>query len=697
MYSVETKNLSVLIDVNTASIESLLLCGKERCTARLPLFCLCLRDRVGKAIRLDALNAADRVQTSDGASFSGFVDNDGNSLDIKLNVHLCSENDGINWYIDIEQNEKDLFVEWVDFPLVTLPALKNNNANGDGGKILFPYNEGVLIDDWNERADSALKYEEAEYPSKGSFAIFPNMICSQMISYLWENEGIYMGAHDAERGVKGIDFYASESGIVMQMRLWCGIDFGKDYRQGYPIVWKAVSGKWESAAECYREWNDSNLPNGMLKIKENKKLPEWYKDSPLIITYPVRGTHDRDEMTPNRMYPYVNVLPTVKKFKDIVGGRIMVLLMHWEGTAPWAPPYVWPPYGGEDGFFALRDALHKDGDLLGVYCSGFGYTLQSNLVDDYDREKEYVARGLEKGMCASPDGDVWISRICTAQRRGVDICAASPMGKEILREAYMPLFKSGADYAQILDQNHGGGQYFCYSRDHGHPPAPGAWMTAKMQEMLGEWNSEAEGLLFGCESAAAEPFIANLAFSDNRFELNYIIGTPVPLYSYLYHEYVRNFMGNQVSCPFDEHDDETLWYRISYSFAAGDSMTVVLDQDGNPKPRWGWVRSGHIADEKKVLTLVSNLARCYREEANKFLHCGRMTQGVSVECEELILRKTHHCEGQCELPAVISSFWELENGERVCLLVNPTEKEQVCRVGERNVTVEPLNATVISL
>jgi hypothetical protein len=395
------------------------------------------------------------------------------------------------------------------------------------------------------------------------------------------------------------------------------------------------------------------------------------------------------------MYPYSNALPIVREIKNRTGSKILVVLMHWEGTAPWAPPYVWPPYGGEDIFYAFRDALHKGGDLLGVYCSGFGYTLQSNLIEEYNKEKEYSSRGLERAMCAGPDNKVSISRICTAQRHGVDICPASDAGSALLWEAYKPLFESGIDYAQILDQNHGGGQYFCYSRDHGHPPAPGAWMTEKMQQMLSKWNTAAPSMLFGCESAAAEPFIGNLLMSDNRFELNYHIGVPVPLYSYIYHEYLYNFMGNQVCSPFDECDDRSLWYRIGYSFAAGDCMTLILDQDGNPKSRWGCIETDYIPDRDKVLMLVSNLSRLWREKAKDFIFGARMIEAPIVKCGTVTLHKNIEGianESDSVLPAVICTAWEGKEGERVCLLVNPTETKQECLVDGECVLVPPLDA-----
>ena len=333
--------------------------------------------------------------------------------------------------------------------------------------------------------------------------------------------------------------------------------------------------------------------------------------------------------------------------------------------------------------------------MLGVYCSGFGYTTKSRLVDDYAPVDYYEKNGLAAGMCAGPDGSI-ISKICTAQREGYDVCPASPVGRKLLDEAYAPLFEeSGLDYVQILDQNHGGGQYFCYAKDHGHPPAPGAWMTKSMQDMLGGWNEKAPAMLFGCESAAAEPFIGNLRFSDNRFELNYFTGRPVPLYAYLYHEYLRNFMGNQV-CGDLRGDRETLCHRIGYSFAAGDCLTLVLSPDGRIQSYWGQRDLSDLPNEGKVLTFIRNLTRFYREEAKPYLYAGRMIPALPVECPERELIGNWGTR-RFTLPILHSTAWETEDGRRAQILVNPEAWDVECLVGGVKMTVPALSAKIFAL
>ena len=579
-------------------------------------------------------------------------------------------------------------LEYVDYPCIPLKRLVKN---GGSGKILLPYNEGVVIDDAYQRGNQAFGRQKIEYPSQGTYYVFPNMMSSQFMAYLSDEGGVYFGAHDEKRGLKAFDFEPTDDGVTLSVRTYSGRNFGEDYELDYPLVTRTFSGTWEDAAEIYRAWFDGHLPKNVKKVKDNKSLPEWYEDFPLIVAYPVRGVHDMDEMKPNALFPYVNVLPYIDEISGITDSRVMALLMHWEGTAPWAPPYVWPPFGGVDEFNKLRDALHERGHLLGVYCSGFGWTYKSNL-NDYNRIAEWNSGAVEAAMCAAPGGKVHISKICTGQRSGYDLCPASDKAKEILADAYTPLFKSGIDYAQILDQNHGGGQYLCYSSEHGHPPMPGSWMTENMQSLLGEWNEQAPSMLFGCESAAAEPFIGNLLFSDNRYELNHHIGTPVPLYSYIYHEYIHNFMGNQVCCPLDVNTD-TLCARLAYSFAAGDCMTVVMMPSGEFIPHWG-CRECLNPDKKKALLFIKNLMRFCRDEAKAYLLFGKMEKAAPVECESFSFNS--HYGKKITMPTVLSTAWSFD-GKRVQIFVNASEEAQTVKVMGKTITVKGLDAVMIEL
>ncbi|MBQ8526309.1 MAG: hypothetical protein IJ460_06320 [Clostridia bacterium] len=668
--------MKVKINWEGGYVESLFIGGKEQLSARLPLFTVCLRGIDGDTFITDAFEG----QYADGF-YTGFEHIE------SVCVHAAEEQQEMRWRISVKP-ESGWAVEWVDFPTVSLPDLKAQDSE-NGGRILYPYNEGVIIEDRILRENSAFCSNEPKYPSNGCMPVFPNMICSQLMAYLWDDYGLYMGVHDPYRALKSIDFVGNGSGVTMRIRLFGGHDFGETFDTDWDIVWRRIDGAWQSAAEIYRSWFETALPPRAKKVEENTALPEWYSDSPLVVSYPVRGRFDTDDMQPNALYPYTNAMPVINAIKERTGSRIMTLLMHWEGTAPWAPPYVMPPYGDAANFDEFKAALHAQGDLLGVYCSGFGYTIQSNL-DDYNCLADYEARNLQEGMCAGPDGKVAVSDICCAQRHGYDICPASPVGRDILAEAYHPLLKSDIDYAQILDQNHGGGQYLCYSREHGHPPVPGRWMTENMQQLLSEWNELSEKILFGCESAAAEPFIGNLLLSDNRYELGYHTGVPVPLYSYIYHEYLRNFMGNQVCCPFDANVD-TLSYRLAYSFSIGDCMTVVLSPDGEFLTCWGAHPDEPKADKERALTLIANLTKFYKEKAKPYLCSGRMTSPMSFRCNTLSYKTE---QSVCHLPSVLCSAWESGEG-RVHIFVNPEPYEQTVEFDGGAITIPALDAVII--
>lgn len=683
MVTFSANRIKLTIDYDNGVVSSLKLGGHNCCTNQMPIFVARLRDKDGRTHYIDSTKSALISACTGEFVYSGFGE-DFNNLIIKV---FISDGDIISWQISVEDIPSEYAIEWIEFPKACLPRLIDNDPNG--GKILFPYDEGVLLTD-----EAALPRYEPEFPMSGAHFIFPNKVCSQFISYHFNDIGFYIGAHDPKRAFKGIDFYPYEGGVAMQIRLYSGVGYGESFKTDYPIVWQACDGEWQSAAEIYRAWFEKNLPSNVKKSKENNSLPKWYKSSPLIVTYPVRGVHDMDKMEPNALFPYTNALPHLNRIKSDTGCQIMALLMHWEGTAPWAPPYVWPPFGGEELFNEFKDALHENGDLLGVYCSGFGYTLKSTLIESYNCEEKIKSENVLSGVCHSPANKPELGTTCCPyQRYGYDICPNSKRGREILDEAYTPLFESGVDYAQILDQNHGGGQYMCYAREHDHPPMPGEWMTIGMQKLLNEWNEQAPNMLFGCESAAAEPFIGNLKMSDNRFELNYPYGTPVPLFAFIYHEYLRNFMGNQCGCPFEPQVD-TLRYRLAYSFSIGDLMTLVLAPNGDLMTHWGTHDFSAPPDMEKTLLFIKNMNKFYSGVGKEYLCAGKMKNAPKIECDDIVIplfrgRKT------ATLPRLLSSAWETSDGKTAYIVVNPENERVSFSIETEAFEAAPLNAMLI--
>lgn len=676
MITIEKNNYLIKFDEQKGRIESLIISGKENIQFAMPVFAIGMRDENGNSIK----------KNTDDFSFV-FSEHENNKYaftyafedSFTVIVTILFE-DEIKWHIEIKNNT-DLCLEYVDFPQITVP----NDLKGTGGKakLLWCYNEGVIIEDIKYREDALeFAYRDPTYPGEGAMGVYPAMVESQLLAYFDGKSGLYMAAHDIEGATKGIDFYSCKNGIKLQFRLFTGCDFGEDYNPDYFMVMKGFEGDWYDAAEIYRSWFMENKPDELKKIAENKDLPAWYGESPIIITYPVRGIHDMDIMNPNRMFPYINGMEHVEKLAEKLNSKILVLLMHWEGSAPWAPPIVWPPYGGEECLKEFIDALHKSGHYLGVYCSGLGWTIQSNLINEYNTEKQIEKENLKTHMCVSPEGNVELSHICQGQRSGYDMCPTEDFTIQTICNEVEKMCSAGIDYIQVLDQNHGGTPYFCYSKNHNHPYAPGIWQTKAMKHLFNEMkkstHKDGRKVLLGCESAAAEAYIPNLLMSDNRFNISYYLGYPVPLYSYIYHEFVNNFMGNQVCVQFAMNHEENkndFVMRMAYAFTAGDLITFVLDQDGNITWNWGIHEQVSFPNREDILEFALN-ANAYRTgAAKKYLFNGKMIKPYVIKTDgtnDFMLKGGNVYKAE----KLFTSCWQAQDG-KVGQIVSNYNKDKI--------------------
>lgn len=669
------------------SIVSYKINGAEFCAPggeKRPLFTIKLLDENGKETRVNAFDAEAVKKDGDRIEFV-------NLKNMNITVHVTvkkHEDSGFSWHISAD-NGSDLYMEWIEFPQIVMAgALK-----GDGGdfELFWPAMEGQVIET-TELRKKVWSYNEIGGQTAGYCGFYPGSCPMQFMAYYNNDNGFYIAAHDAARTPKTVEFYEDENGIVLEYRVFCGGAKGK-YDCGYDMVTSSFSGDWYDAADIYRSWMEKNtqLPK---KLYENERIPEWMASSPIVMLYPIRGTIDHGDMTPNMYYPYKNVLPIADELSKKTESRIMALPMHWEGTAPWATPYVWPPFGGEEEFTDFIDGLHKQGNLAGVYCSGIGWTTKSflnpklNFSDKYD----------EKLICRTPAGTIEQSKVIGEPiRLGYDMCPENEKVAELVANEVVSIAKSGCDYAQYFDQNLGGESSFCYAKDHGHPPAPGVWQNDAMirifKKVYSELDKIGSKMIIGCEGAASEPFIGYLPFNDLRYNIGIFLGKPVPAYGYLFHEYINNFMGNQntIDWALDlGNNPDCLLYRIAYSLAAGDMLTVCLGRDG--KIIWGWDTPWDVEAPKQepIIRLMRNI-NMWRREYKEYLRFGRMIKPMPIEAEgkyEMNLK----CGYTTVYPSLITTRWKSRTGEERQIIINFLDKEQSCKISAEKVYANPADS-----
>ncbi len=642
-----------------------------------------LIDNNGEYVRIysDKVNSAEK--TEEGYKFT-YKNIGGLKFDAETVIKYSDDSPFI--YLTFSyKNNTGYIVELVDFGSFTVP--NNLRAEGGDGEIFWPAVEGCIIENANARNFyESTSYTEPDYDVHGWRGYYPGMTSMQFMSYYTKDGGFYLAAHDNEANLKMLEYHPTDEGVRLENFVFPG-DEATEYNLGYDIVLGAIEGDWYTAADIYRGWLEES---GMLpqKSRENKNVPKWMDESPVVCIYPVRGEKDTEDMTPNCYFPIYDGLEYVYKIGEKADSKIMPLLMHWEGTAPWAPPFAWPPFGGEEAFKKAVDKLHADGNFMGIYASGIGWTTYSYLNPEYKTDHLYKELEIEKYLCRTPKQTIDPTNVVGPPiKAGHNICPANETVKNIAVDEIVKAAKAGVDYYQFFDQNLGGQSCFCYSKAHNHAPSPGKWMTKEMKEIysraLGKIHQMGSGMAIGCEGGACETFIGDLTFNDLRFNACYYFGRPVQAYNYVMHEYINNFMGNsgiRWSLDFDKCP-ECLAMRIGYNFANGNIISLTLGDKGNIT--WGWGvpwSDGFPKNQDELLGFVKNLNGWRKGIGKNFLRYGRMEK----PCELIGVKEyTVHLRSEDALhyPELFSGRFT-DGGEDAQFVINYFDEEKTFTLAE---------------
>jgi hypothetical protein len=240
-----------------------------------------------------------------------------------------------------------------------------------------------------------------------------------------------------------------------------------------------------------------------------------------------------------------------------------------------------------------------------------------------------------------------------------------------------------------------------------------------MVNLLNHAQDAAKEMVLGCENAAAEPYMNVCMLNDLRSHLAWgAAGYPVPLYPYLFHEYVAGFTGNGVClhCWIDyQKTPFFLQWTLGWNFVNGNLLAVVLKEGGNIHWSWGYLWSNPAPEQQNLKTLIGNLCQWQQGEAKDILSCGKMVKTPKVICTKQQVFTTDN--RIVELSSVECAAYEIGNKQEILLVnYNPniesvevqftnTEEGVILYPKENkpfasskvSINVPPLNAVLIKL
>jgi hypothetical protein len=679
--NLETKHYSLTIDDRTGALRSLQSAVQQDMEllgplqTDLPLFLVQYLDEERHFHEVSSDHARrcaiERADGADGVQVRLTYTNVG-GLDLDANVSIrCPHNDQLSfWSLSLTQRAP-LLVTSIQFPLVVVPYHREDHG---ATNLLVPSHVGEL---YRKPQPEEL---QPDYPDTWRFVEdfghaghYPGTTFAQFLACYDDRQGVYLGCHDATGQVKIIKPVHRENSIRLGIAHVLGRDQQGEHHLGYEVALGPFSGDWYDAADIYRRWYEREA-NAQPRLSERRDVPSWLLDSPLHVILRIQGELDAGPAAPHPEFvPYENALPLLDRLAQQVDAPLTPVIMSWERPGPWVYPDSFPVAGGDHALEAFTAAARTRGWHIGTYCNGTRWVVGHKWTG-YDGDAYYRARNGEGSVCRLPDGAPWRESWDRLWRPSYMSCMAAPQTQDIAEAYVQQLLDLGLDWIQFLDQNVGAATFPCYGREHGHPSAPGPWMRDAMNALLArlEGRAAAAGreIVFSVEDAPNDHFRPHFHICDIRPNPN---GRSVPLYQYLFHEYILT-QGAFALGP----DPYWMQIKTAYSVVLGDLLTAIMGPGGRLLAWCGrpWARWDTPAgDREGILALLRRATALRRQIGRDYLVFGRLLRPAALEN---IRPVTWTCEDRITtMPAVMHARWRAPDGRIAVALANWTRDEQM--------------------
>jgi hypothetical protein len=587
--------------------------------------------------------------------------------------------DGLLRFDVTVKNRTEAAVTAIRYPIFRCPARLGEDSRDDA--ILYPRCDGGLIENPLEVMRGI-----------GLADTYPGPLSCQVMAYYDRTAGLYLATHDPYGGVKrfncrmGIDLELSVTHLFPVLP-------GEDVELSYPVVAGVFTGDWYDAAEIYRQW--SRTQEWCEKtLLEREDTPAWVRRGGLVTPYDPRARKDGE-----RRFDPDGLRGFLAEVKDMSGLPVIANNRGWERYGQWCGQEYFPPYPDEGTFRRDAAIVRERGGQGMIMLSGYRWTIEKPQSDGtvYSSRKRFENEVRPHVTCLDDGVDPYIG---TSDKKSdwhgtkwAMMCPDTAFAKKTIVDVARTCVGSGYSVVHF-DQVVSGPAASCYcgSSGHGHPPGYGIWMANAMSELLARIRGACAPLDADFALSMEEPnelFLPWLNLCQSRpngltseFPIRRPMTRVVPLFSYLYHDYL---VGWVAFYPWRSGGHPA--YSLARGFAAGMM----------PGLHWESLQKWPEAQRRDFARLLLDCCDLYAGEGRDFLVFGKMLKPLKLDVpiRQLNLGQKF---GATSVPAVSHSVWEMPDGRRAVVLINPEKADHrvaVPGVGVR--VVPPLEALLVPL